>query len=566
MSFAASPAVLEADGSGGWTSTESQSLLVQIASDSLTTAIVSSGSESASIVSLPSAAFAWTSRFAQQALQSDFDSKLVKLFDKQSQGALTSISTATGDDFAVTIDAQSALAPQGTLTAPFGFVDFVSGESDVRVARPVAVAKTVDALDDQQAVIRMRQVGHEKLVIKFYRVDDFAGSIDGLAPGDAGYAAAADARAYATTAGATSIKGPGYGKYGEAILVGVDAGDLIAMKLTQGKKTFWAFASANETVDGVSVGHLWNYGLNTWGWESTYGGGDRDFNDLVVQLDFTSGYGEITGTDDVLKGGKGNVTLSGLGGSDTLKGGSGDEILLGGKGGDVLTGGAGADTLNGDDGNDRLDGGKGIDTLNGGEGDDILQVRDKEGAYDTFNGDTGTDTLQLIGTVTLAGFDATASSIEKLQGSGRGLYGTDQADVFDLSGLTDALAGLRFIDGKGGSDILIGSSFADDLRGGKGDDTLDGRGGNDMLDGGKGLNTFVFADGYDNDRIVKFQAGTDTVDLTGVAGVNDFSELQALMQQDGKNVLIDFGSGDTLTLQKTTIATLTANQGDFLFA
>ena len=36
------------------------------------------------------------------------------------------------------------------------------------------------------------------------------------------------------------------------------------------------------------VGHLWNYGLNTWGWEDTFGGGDRDFNDLIVQLDFTS--------------------------------------------------------------------------------------------------------------------------------------------------------------------------------------------------------------------------------------------------------------------------------------
>ena len=60
---------------------------------------------------------------------------------------------------------------------------------------------------------------------------------------------------------ATSIKGPGYGKYGEASLVGVDAGDLIAMQLTHGKKTFSAFADANETVDGSKVNHLWNYGV-----------------------------------------------------------------------------------------------------------------------------------------------------------------------------------------------------------------------------------------------------------------------------------------------------------------
>jgi hypothetical protein len=53
----------------------------------------------------------------------------------------------------------------------------------------------------------------------------------------------------------------------------------------------WAFAQANETVDGRSIGHLWNYGLNTWGWEDLRGGGDRDFNDLLVQLDFTSASG-----------------------------------------------------------------------------------------------------------------------------------------------------------------------------------------------------------------------------------------------------------------------------------
>ena len=29
---------------------------------------------------------------------------------------------------------------------------------------------------------------------------------------------------------------------------------------------------------------------NTWGWEDTYGGG-RDYNDLIVQLDFTSAAG-----------------------------------------------------------------------------------------------------------------------------------------------------------------------------------------------------------------------------------------------------------------------------------
>jgi hypothetical protein len=66
------------------------------------------------------------------------------------------------------------------------------------------------------------------------------------------------------------------------------------MQLTNNSSsnTYWGFAQANETSpDGQHVGHLWNYGLNTWGWEDTLGGGDRDYNDLVVQLDFTSASG-----------------------------------------------------------------------------------------------------------------------------------------------------------------------------------------------------------------------------------------------------------------------------------
>ena len=263
----------------------------------------------------------------------------------------------------------------------------------------------------------------------------------------------------------------------------------------------------------------------------------------------------------------GHDILTGSDFADHLRGGDGDDTLNGSDGHDTLNGDAGADILSGDDGNDTLNGGKGIDALDGGVGDDVLVVRGNEGVYDTFDGGTDTDTLRLVDTVTLAGFDASASSIEILQGNGRELEGTKLADVFDLSGLTAAPVNLRFIDAKGGNDTLIGSAFDDNLRGGEGDDVLDGRAGHDILDGGKGNNTFVFADGYDNDRIVKFQAGKDKVDLTGVTGVSDFSDLVALMDQtDRKTVVIDFGDGDTLTIEKTTIAVLTASQGDFLFS
>jgi hypothetical protein len=158
------------------------------------------------------------------------------------------------------------------------------------------VAETAGAADNQQAVVRMRQNGEDSLSLTFYRVDDFNGSISGLNPGEAGYAAAVQGRAYQVVSGSTtgaSLAGPGYGTYAQAMLQGVDAGDYVAMSLVNQSSgtTYWAFSQANESVGGQSVGHLWNYGLNTWGWEDTKGGGDHDFNDLIVQLDFTSASG-----------------------------------------------------------------------------------------------------------------------------------------------------------------------------------------------------------------------------------------------------------------------------------
>jgi hypothetical protein len=73
-------------------------------------------------------------------------------------------------------------------------------------------------------------------------------------------------------------------------LLDVDAGDHIAMKLVNNDsgQTYWAFSRANPD----SISHLWNYGLNTWGFEDQLGGGDRDFNDLIIGLDFTSAAGQ----------------------------------------------------------------------------------------------------------------------------------------------------------------------------------------------------------------------------------------------------------------------------------
>jgi hypothetical protein len=137
--------------------------------------------------------------------------------------------------------------------------------------------------------VRVRQNGQDQLAVSFYKVDDFSGKIGNLNPGDAGYAAAAAAHAYGLQSGGSLLLGPGYGFFEKTAITNVNAGDLIAMTLTNRSTgdVWYAFTQANS--DGR--GHIVNYGHNTWGWEDTRGGGDHDFNDLVVQLDFTSSSG-----------------------------------------------------------------------------------------------------------------------------------------------------------------------------------------------------------------------------------------------------------------------------------
>jgi Ca2+-binding RTX toxin-like protein len=265
-----------------------------------------------------------------------------------------------------------------------------------------------------------------------------------------------------------------------------------------------------------------------------------------------------------VNGGAGNDTITGSKFADDLRGGGGNDTLNGGDGNDTLTGGAGIDTLNGGNGNDTLSGGAGIDTLNGGDGDDIFLLSGTNDTNDVLNGGSGTDTIQVTGAVTLNGFNATASSIEQWSGTGKGIKGTAADNVFDFSGLT-SVTGMGIVDAGAGNDTLIGSNFADTLRGGAGNDTLNGGQGADTLTGGAGNDTFVYATGYGNDTITDFTKVADQIDLSGTS-VADYAALQLLMTETAQGVVIDFGGGDTLTINKATLALLNANQGDFTFS
>ena len=302
MYFDAIDPFLSADGSN-WRAGAAESLLIQSSSTTDATVHLSLGSVGTTFFSEEQDPFAWTARLAQQSLQADFDPSLVAMFDRQAQGTLMQVHVGAGLHVGVAIDGQQALTPQAGITTPFGFADFTTTANamgfnpDVRVALPVAIAETAGGASDTVAIVRLRQNGEDSLAVSFFRVDDYTGTIDlggpVYRPGDANYLAAAQDRAYLTQSGAASIGGPGYGLFSQTGIVDVDAGDIIAMMLTNNSsgQTFFSFARANETVAGQNVGHLWNYGMNTWGFEDTWGGGDRDYNDMVIGLDFTSSAG-----------------------------------------------------------------------------------------------------------------------------------------------------------------------------------------------------------------------------------------------------------------------------------
>ena len=230
----------------------------------------------------------WSARIAQQVLQSHFDPQLVAAISGQAQAGSTQVTVANGQSLAATVGS-TATNPTGQAdTAAFGFVTDTDGAGNtVTYARPLAVAETYGGQDGTEAILRIRQTSAHDDSLSLYRVDDLLGDIDGIAPGQAGYAQAAAGRAYATQAGATAIATPSQDGFLQANIEGVDKGAIIGFSLkddTAGQ-THWGLAAQN--TGGVNA--LWSYGANTWGFND--GTGDGSFADTVFQLDFTSNAG-----------------------------------------------------------------------------------------------------------------------------------------------------------------------------------------------------------------------------------------------------------------------------------
>lgn len=101
-----------------------------------------------------------------------------------------------------------------------------------------------------------------------------------------------------------------------------------------------------------------------------------------------------------------------------------------------------------------------------------------------------------------------------------------------------------------GNDVMNGSAADDYLWGLAGADILTGFAGNDMLIGGEGNDRFVFDVGSDADVLADFTPGaavSDVLDLRAF-GIDSAAGFQQTAVNQGGDVFLDFGGGDTLLL------------------
>ncbi|HEX5498688.1 MAG TPA: calcium-binding protein, partial [Thermomicrobiales bacterium] len=269
------------------------------------------------------------------------------------------------------------------------------------------------------------------------------------------------------------------------------------------------------------------------------------------------------------------VSIEGLIGSnlnDTLIGDAGNNSLRGGLGADHLDGGAGFDFAEYFNSTEGLTVNLATPANNTGEasGDTFTSIEGILGSQfnDTLVGDAGDNVLIGAGggDVLNGGPGGTDTASYQYGSVSRGVTASLAApgiNTGDAAG--DTYVSIENLQGTGFADHLVGDAGANTLIGLGGNDVLDGLGGNDTLVGDAGSDTFVYAPGDGADRIVDFTAagaGHDRVDLTGFTKIRSLDDVLADASQVSADTVLNFGNGDTLTLQGVTKTSLA--EDDFL--
>jgi Ca2+-binding RTX toxin-like protein len=288
------------------------------------------------------------------------------------------------------------------------------------------------------------------------------------------------------------------------------------------------------------------------------GGAGADVLDGGADLDVASYQGSAAGVTVSLV--EGVIGVGGDAEGDRL---SGIEVLSGSELADTLTGNADANVLRGAAGDDKLDGGEGDDGLDGGAGNDTLLGGLGK---DRLVGGAGADAMDGGGGVDEASYASSAagvnvSLVQGVAGKGGDAEGDTLTSIEIVSGskFADTLtgnAGANILAGMDGDDTLDGGDGIDTLTGGAGADHLWGGAGNDTLIGGEGADVFHFADGFGVDLVSDFKVGEDKVDMTGVAGLDSFDQLQVANVEGGAAVIFN---GQAILFSGLTAADITSD-------
>ena len=336
--------------------------------------------------------------------------------------------------------------------------------------------------------------------------------------------------------------------------------------------------NGNDVIDG-GLGNDKLYGQD--GNDTIKGGAGNDVidggadNDKLYGNDGNDTIKGGTG-DDIIDGGSGNDKLYGQDGNDTIKGGAGDDVIDAGSGNDTIYGTSGKNTLKGGAGNDKIYGGTGNDVIYAGSGDDYINAGKgvntlyfgKNEGYNTVVKGGGTDTIyfnkesniknvkyvysgyDLI--LTAGGTSVVLKNYKKGHSAQYIQVGKIKKTIKDFVKTATVTPVVpqptptappapvyNTINGSPNNDYLIGTTGADRIYGYEGDDDIDSYLGNDIINGGPGNNWMNFYPGDGND-VIENGGGTDYIWVSG---------LITQMAQNGNDLVITYGYGDTITVQ-----------------
>ena len=341
-----------------------------------------------------------------------------------------------------------------------------------------------------------------------------------------------------------------------------------------------------------------------------------------LTLDGGAGNDRILGGNgaDLLLGGSGNDFVDGNQGNDTALLGSGDDVFQWdpGDGSDVIDGGSGFDThvFNGANINENFalfaNGGHAtltrnianivmdqdnlerveINALGGADNFDIGDLRGTDvrevainlagvaggtvgdGLIDSVavNGGAQSDLVNVstVGDDAVIGGLAAQTRVSNLDARDAvTVNGNAGDDIINATSVTAGVASFT-LSGGAGDDVLLAGRGGMTLSGGAGDDILIGGSGDDVLRAGTGDDILVGGSGNDlfqgddDFTVLDFRAGAglgDRIDLSNVAGVDDFGDVLASAHGFTGGVILDFGA-DEITLLGVNAAQLNAD--DFL--